>query len=279
MSDNDAARDAGTAVETHRRLAAVMFTDLVGYTTLSQVSEALSLSLLEKHRKLLRNVFARYRGHEIRSMGDAFLVEFESALDATQCGIDIQDTVFNYNLEVEDEKIFVRIGIHLGDVIHRQGDIFGNVVNVASRIEPLADPGGICVSGQVYDLIRDQTDNEWVKLELHKLKDVRFPIDVYKIVFHRGRRTGSPASAYEPTDSLSRVAIETLAVISRQDMVSPENILTKVAVNRDSLSETLDRLESLGSITKVRSQKGSTYYQATEKGIELLGKWKTMASG
>jgi DNA-binding MarR family transcriptional regulator len=257
-----------------------MFTDMVGFTALSQRDEFLAIRLLKEHRKLVRRFFLKHNGTEVKTMGDAFLIEFESVLDATLCAIDIQNMVFDYNqADLEEEKILVRIGIHLGDVIHSKGDVLGNVVNVASRIEPLAEPGGICVSGHVYDQIRDQTDQEWVKLEPQKLKNVKFPMDVYKIVFHRGRDSEQDVSPYDSSHFLSRTAMEILAVINRQDMSNPEGILTKLTVNRDSLSEALDQLNRINAIKKVESNKGSVFYQATDKGIEFLGKWLTSAQG
>jgi predicted transcriptional regulator len=257
-----------------------MFTDMVGFTALSQKDEFLAIRLLKEHQKLVRRFFARHNGTEVKTMGDGFLVEFESVLDATLCAIDIQNMVFDYNLaDLEEEKISVRIGIHLGDVIHSKGDVLGNVVNIASRIEPLAEPGGICISGHVYDQIRDQTDQEWVKLEPQKLKNVKLLMDVYKIVFHRGRDSEQDVSPYDSSRFLSRTAMEVLAVINRQDIINPEGILTKVTINRDSLSEALDQLNRVSAIKKVESHNGSVYYQATDRGIEFLGKWVASAQG
>src|ERR1700745_4188562 len=99
-----------------RRLAAIMFTDMVGYTALSQRNEALALELLEEHRRILRSIFPRFNGTEIKTIGDAFLVEFQSALKAAQCSLEIQRTLAKRNHDVSSERrIELRIGIHVGD--------------------------------------------------------------------------------------------------------------------------------------------------------------------
>jgi len=166
-----------------RKLVAIMFTDIVGFTTLTQADERLSLDLLEKHNKLLRPLFAKFGGREVKTIGDSFLVEFDSALDATNCAIELQTFLHDYNVSSRDqEKIKLRIGIHLGDVVHRNNDVFGDTVNIASRIEPLANPEGICISEQVYDQIHNKIKNVLSPLENPELKNVKFMIGVYEVV-------------------------------------------------------------------------------------------------
>ena len=166
-----------------RRLAAIMFTDLVGYTALSQHSESLALQLLEEHRKILRRLFSKYNGTEIKTMGDAFLVEFASALEATKCGFEIQKILHDRNLShSEKDKIKLRLGIHLGDVIHSASDVYGDAVNVASRIEPLAEEEGICLTRQVYDHVHNKFELPLASLGLKVLKNVSAPVEVYKVV-------------------------------------------------------------------------------------------------
>jgi len=157
-----------------------MFTDIVGYTALSQRDESLALRLLKKHQELVRPVFAHFRGHEIKTMGDAFLVEFESALDATKCGVEVQRVLHDYNTRAS-KKLLVRIGIHIGDVVHQNGDVLGDAVNIASRIEPLADGGQVCISEQVYFQVRNKIPYGLIKLDSQNLKNVAFPVDVYRV--------------------------------------------------------------------------------------------------
>jgi adenylate cyclase len=107
-----------------RKLAAIMFTDMVGYSALSQRDDKLALELLEEHRQLLREIFPRFNGTEIKTIGDAFLIEFNSALEAAQCAIEIQRTLAKRNHDVTAERtIELKIGLHIGDVVHRGGDV------------------------------------------------------------------------------------------------------------------------------------------------------------
>ena len=159
-----------------------MFTDMVGFTALTQSDEAQSLAVLERHNRLVRPIFSRFSGREVKTIGDSFLVEFESALDATNCAIEVQRVLHDYNLSSRDEwKITLRIGIHLGDVVRSGDDILGDAVNVASRLQPLADPGGVCISQQVYDQVRNKLHQALAKLEPHDLKGVKFAVDVYRV--------------------------------------------------------------------------------------------------
>jgi adenylate cyclase len=166
-----------------RRLAAIMFTDMVGYSALAQRDQALALDLLEKHREILRSIFPRFNGTEIKTIGDAFLVEFNSALEAAQCAIEIQRTLAKHNADAPaDRQIQVRIGIHIGDVVHREGDVYGDGVNIASRIQPVAGVGGICISMDVERQIHNALEVTFEKLARTELKNIQVPMDLFRIV-------------------------------------------------------------------------------------------------
>ena len=159
-----------------------MFTDIVGFTASTQSDESQSLAVLERHNRLLRPVFPKFHGREVKTIGDSFMVEFDSALDATNCALEIQRLLHDYNLSSGDEwKVSLRIGIHLGDVVHSGGDIFGDAVNIAFRLQPLADAGGVCISEQVYDQVRNKVPQSFVKLEPQDLKGVKFSVDAYRM--------------------------------------------------------------------------------------------------
>src|ERR1700693_4303522 len=166
-----------------RKLAAIMFTDMVGYSALSQRDEKLAQELLEEHRRLLREIFPRFHGAEIKTIGDAFLVEFNSALEAAQCAIEIQRALAHRNADAAtDHQIELKIGIHIGDVVHRGGDVYGDGVNIASRIEPLAGAGGICVSMDVERQIRNALETRFEKLAPTELKNISVPMDLFRMV-------------------------------------------------------------------------------------------------
>ena len=160
-----------------------MFTDMVGYTALGQRNEQLSLALVEEQRKLIRPLLVRHYGREIKTIGDAFLVEFSSALEAVRCAYEIQRVIREANFSLpEDRRLHLRIGVHLGDVVESEGDISGDAVNVASRIEPLAEDGGVCITSQVYDNVKHKVDLNLSSIGPRMLKNVAEPIEVYKMV-------------------------------------------------------------------------------------------------
>ena len=172
-------------VET-RRLAAIMFADIAGYTAATQSDEAGTLNLVQEQEELVRPLLAIHKGRVVKSTGDGFLAEFESALRAVQCAVDIQRHLYERNARPGVRSIPLRIGVHLGDVEQRGTDIFGDAVNIASRIEPVAAPGGICVSGAVYEQVRNKISDRLEKLPPMRLKGVEGPMDVYRIALPWG---------------------------------------------------------------------------------------------
>ena len=172
-----------------RRLAAIMFTDIVGYSALSERDEKLSMELLQLHHEMLRPLFPKHRGEEIKTIGDAFLIEFHSALEAVMCAMEMQAVMAEYNDSCDEgRRLQIRIGIHLGDVIHRDGDVYGDGVNIASRIESLAEPGGICVSEFFYDQIFKRLDTPLISLGRQKLKNLEEPIESISKLFCHGKK-------------------------------------------------------------------------------------------
>jgi len=200
-------------IEIERRLAAIMFTDMVGYSALTHRNEALALGILEEQRKVVRQAVAKHKGREVDSIGDGFLVEFASALDAVNCAVEIQSTLKEANSKrSRDEKIWIRIGIHLGDVIHIGNRVVGDAVNVASRIEPLAPSGGVCISAQVYVSVVHRFEGKFESMGVPELKNIVTSMEVYRIS-GLGQATGRimPPKTTLPKD---RIAILPLTNIS-----------------------------------------------------------------
>ena len=191
------------------------------------------MEVLQTHNRLLRPFFAKFHGREVKTIGDSFLVEFDSALDALKCAAEVQSYLRDYNYSSKEEwKINLSVGIHVGDVIHRDGDVFGDAVNIASRIEPLADPGEVVVSEQEYDQVRNKSELDFVPLGERSLKNVSSPVAIYAV---RAPSTGGHPA--EPQPESRRIAV--LLFVS----MSPDPFVVLFA---DGLTEELiDRLSQV----------------------------------
>jgi adenylate cyclase len=244
-------------VAANRRLAAIMFTDIVGSTTLAQSDEAEALRLQDEQERLVRPLFAAHQGREIKSMGDGFLAEFDSALRAVQCAVDIQQRLHERNSQSGRSPLLLRIGIHLGDVEVRGTDIFGDSVNVASRIEPLAEPGGICVTEPVFGQVRNKIPNRLEKLAPQVLKNVRHTFDIYRVVMP-WREEGPPSTNRGPRG---------LAVLPFAN-ISPDPGDEYFA---DGLTEELITVLSQVGELRVIARTSVTPYRSTSKGVSQIG--------
>jgi adenylate cyclase len=237
-----------------------MFTDMVGYTALGQRNEALSLALVEEQRKLVRPILVRHSGREVKTIGDAFLVEFLSALDATRCAYDIQRAIHEFNFSLpEDRRLHLRIGVHLGDVIESGGDISGDAVNVASRIEPLAEDGGVCLTRQVYDHVQNKFDIPLESLGQKPLKNVRASLEVYKMVMPWDKESKTILTKFDR----QRVAILPFTNISPD----PND-----AYISDGLTEELVSTMSKISGLNVLARTSVMRYRTGERNIEEIAK-------
>jgi len=248
-----------------RRLAAMMQTDIVGYTAMTQRDETVALALLSEHNATLRAVFTRHRGTEIKALGDGFLVEFSSALDAVQCAIEIQSGLRERNAADSDlTPIRIRIGLHVGDVIHRGDDVFGDGVNITSRIEPLADAGGIALSQQVYSQVWNKVDLPMINLGPQQLKNVHVPIEVYRLDLAGSPENARTVLAPLPlTDRERRIAVLPFANISPdlQDVYLADGIT-------EELTFTLSKISELKVIAKTSVMR----YREVEESITEIGR-------
>jgi class 3 adenylate cyclase/pimeloyl-ACP methyl ester carboxylesterase len=165
-----------------RRLAAIVATDMAGYSRLMEADEDGVISRQKAHRReLIDPEIERNRGHIVKTTGDGLLVEFASAQDAVRSAIDIQAEMLQRERDrPEDERIQYRIGINVGDVVFDDGDIFGDGVNVASRLESLAEPGGVCVSDSVYQTLQDRLTKPFRDLGSQRVKNISRAIRVWQ---------------------------------------------------------------------------------------------------
>jgi adenylate cyclase len=244
-------------VAASRRLAAIMFTDMVGFTASAQTNEADALKLLREQENLVRPLLKTHKGREIKSTGDGFLVEFDSALHAVQCALDIHQHLQERNAQPGCTPIQLRIGVHLGDVEERGADIFGDSVNLAARIEPLAEPGGICISEPVFGQVRNKIPNTFEKLEPKALKNVRFPMDLYRVVM--------PWTIKEPHTASSGPT--RLAVLPFSN-ISPD---PRDEYFADGLTEELISVLSQIRGLRVISRTSVNQYRGTSKPIAQIG--------
>lgn len=236
-----------------RRLTAIMFTDMVGFSALAQRDEAMALELLEEHRSLLRSAFLKHQGREVKTIGDGFLVEFGSAVAAVNCAIEIQEAVARRNTDASADRLFtVRIGVHLGDVLLRGDDIVGDGVNIAARIEPLADSGGIAVTQQVYDQVYNKIPQTLGRIGEVELKNIKRPVEVYRIVI--APKSTAPVTGKRKFSSSAeqsnRVPQKSIAVLPFVNMSSDrENEFLSDGISEDLLSA-LSRIEGLHVVAR-----------------------------
>ena len=156
-----------------RKLAAIMFTDIVNFSLMMGEDEDNTILLLDKHNEISNKVFSKYKGKLIKQLGDGNFVEFNSSLDAVKAAKELQQQFKEYNKSVvEENQICIRIGIHVGDVIEKNGDLFGDGVNVTSRITAFAEKGGICVTQEAYRTIQGQKDVYAISIGDYDLKNI-----------------------------------------------------------------------------------------------------------
>ena len=234
-----------------------MYTDVVGFTASAQANEADALARLREQEGIVRPLFEPFKGREIKSTGDGFLVEFESALGALECAVEIQRRMRERNSKKPRMPLELRIGIHVGDVEESGGDIFGDAVNVASRIVPLADPGGICLSGQVFDHVQNKVAYQLDKLTAPPLKGVRGRMDVYRVVMPWGIEDRP-----EGASALPRIAVLPLANISPDP---------KDEYFAEGLTEELITVLSQFKGLRVVSRTSVNQYRGTSKSVAQIG--------
>jgi len=164
-----------------RKLAAIMFTDIVGFTKIMGDDETTALSILENQQSLINPIVEEHKGTIIKKMGDGFLIEFPSTVEAVECATQMQDSIKSYNTSDDNLEFHIRIGIHLGDIVILGDDILGDGVNIASRIEPLASPDGICITDAVYQSVKSKLKLDCKRIDEVDLKHIDDKYTIYKL--------------------------------------------------------------------------------------------------
>lgn len=180
-----------------RRLAAILAADVVGYSRLVRADEAGTLTAVKGHReRLIGPLISARNGRIVKLMGDGLLIEFASAVEAVQCAVEIQHYIGAENSDLlEDARIHYRIGINIGDIVVENDDIFGDGVNIAARVEGLAEPGGITMAQGVYDHVKDKLDLTIDPLGERQLKNIAEPVGVYRLMLDgKARALVSPVN-------------------------------------------------------------------------------------
>ena len=257
-----------------RRLSAIMAADVVGYSRLMGTNEVGTLTALKGHRsELIDPAIARHQGRIVKLTGDGMLVEFPSVVSAVECAADVQLQMRERNADVaEDRRIEFRIGVNLGDIIVDDDDIFGDGVNVASRIEGVAKPGGVAVSAAVRDNVSNKLDVEFEDMGEQELKNIEFPVRVYHVQLGSGSdRSKRSASAL----GLSEAEKPSIAVLPFNNMSGdPEQEYFSDGITEDIITD-LSKVSALfvvGRNTSFTYKGKSQQLQqvAAELGVKFL---------
>ena len=181
-----------------RRLAAIVAADVAGYSRLMGLDEVGTARTLREHRKVTDALVAKHGGRLVKTTGDGVLLEFPSVVDAVECAVAVQDVMTQRNEGVpEDRRMLFRIGINLGDILIEGDDILGDGVNVAARLEGLAEPGGICLSSSAYDQVRGKVAVEFTDLGEQTLKNIARPVRAFAV----GASANTPRTAPFPSSA------------------------------------------------------------------------------
>ena len=166
-----------------RKRTAILSADVKGYSRLMGEDEEATVRTITAHRKVITSVIQKYRGRVVDCPGDNLLAEFASVVDAVQCAVEIQRELAERNVELPAErKMEFRIGVNLGDVVEEEDRIYGDGVNIAARLEGLAEGGGICISGTAFEHIEHKLDLEFEDIGEHEVKNITKPVRVYRVL-------------------------------------------------------------------------------------------------
>jgi class 3 adenylate cyclase/DNA-binding MarR family transcriptional regulator len=281
-----------------RRLAAILCADVAGYSRLMNADEAGTLRLLNSHREMMDRQIAECGGRIANTAGDSILAEFPSAVDAVRCAVGIQERIAAVNQEVpEERRVTFRVGIHVGEVMIRNGDLYGDGVNVAARMEQVAYPGSVCLSGSAHEFVHRALPLLFDDLGPQMVKNFEEPIRTYLIhsseqqpsralppvhrhnEFHLGRRfqaicLNALREVIKP-EGLTAVEPAVLASLNDAPHIDESYLAERIGVERASAQRMVKHLEAKGLVSRAAglSRRGSHPLELTPAGAEL---WKRL---
>lgn len=222
MDSNNATpvfRQAAMSKKNICKLSAVMFTDIKGFSRRMGESEHLTLKLLRDHNRIIRFLMRKHNGRIVKSTGDGYLIDFDSAVVAVQCAVEAQQRFQRYNEgKPESDQIFIRIGISLGEVMIVDGDLFGDEVNIAARVQTLAEPGGVCITREVYERVKSKLAIVAVNMGPQDLKNIRQRIEIYKVCL---KEPGQ--AAIEISNTVGAALVETMPPVPQNKTHAPQS--------------------------------------------------------
>src|SRR4030095_14229958 len=242
-----------------RQLAAIMFTDIVGYTALMGRDEQKAFDLLNKNRQIQRPIIEQYNGRWIKELGDGVLASFNTVSDAVAAAIKIQEAC-------NAAKDFqLRIGVHLGEVVFEHDDMFGDGVNIAARLQAIAEPGGIYVSESIYNNISNKQGIQTRFVKQEALKNVKDPVRIYEIVIEGSRRATSTNAIIQ--SKMGNNHDKSIAVLPFVNISNdPEQEYFSDGLTEELITN-LSRLKGMRIISRTTSM----LYKSTKKPIQTIG--------
>ncbi len=232
-------KDAGT-----RKLAAVMFTDIKGFSKKMAKNEAAAFELLRTHDALMRVIASKFEGKVVKSIGDSFMVDFASAVNAVKAAIDAQKRFWSFNRgKSEFDKIEVRVGIHLGDVMISGDDMYGDGVNIASRIEAITEPSRICISADIYNQVKNKMDVKVYRMGEIRFKNIPDPVEVYEVLIDAIPELALPSRTAQ--QALAQKPVEDAGEFEADEAKSVEAAKKRGSTPVPQVQDTASQVESL----------------------------------
>jgi len=242
MASNE---DIGT-----RKLAAIMFTDIRDFSKKMGENELAAMDLLKVHDSMIRDVVEKYGGTIIKSLGDSFMVDFSSAVNAVKCAIEAQEKFWEYNKDKSSfERIEIRIGIHLGDVITVGNDIFGDGVNIAARIEAITEPTRICVSADIFNQVKNKMQIRAFSIGSIELKNIADPVEVFELLIESIPELAQPSKSAKEVPTRRKAE----AITKQEEEEAKQVEATRQRVDEDRRREEQEKQER-ANVHFVRAQ-------------------------